>query len=143
MSCTHSEMSYGRRRRRLLPLGLCSRTTSSPLSHWLQNVSSVPRQRASFAGGVGGVAVWSVERGEEQISRGANGIIKTEGGREGEEGRKEALVSNRKRRRAALAADWPNSQLNLQARREIAGCRECSLVQTSDLKSRVALAQAY
>ena len=60
----------------------------------------------------------SGERREEQISRGANGIIKTEGGgKEGEEGRKEALVSNRKRHRVAVAADWPNSQLNLQALR--------------------------
>ena len=120
-------------------LGLCSRTTRSPLSHWLQNVSSVPRQRASFAGGVGGVAVWSGERREEQISRGANGIIKTEGVRE--EGRKEALVSNRKRHRVAVAADWPNSQLNLQARCEITGCHNGSLVQTLEVL-RTAFAQS-
>ena len=124
-------------------LGLCSLTTSSPLSHRLQNVSSVPRQRASFAGGERGVAVWSVGGAEGGTDIPWRKWHNQNGGREGEEGRKEALVSNRKRRRAALAADWPNSQLNLQARCEIAGCRECSLVQTSDLKSRVALAQAY
>ena len=121
-------------------LGLCSRTTSSPSLTGCKT-SLLCRDKGRHLQGVREVLPFgrSGERREEQISRGANGIIKTEG----EEGRKEALVSNRKRRRAALAADWPNSQLNLQARCEIAGCRECSLVQTSDLKSRVALAQAY
>ena len=99
-------------------LGLCSRTTRSPLSHWLQNVSSVPRQRASFAGGERGVAVWSVGGAEGGTDIPWRKWHNQNGGRErGEEGRKEALVSNRKRRRAVVAADWPNSQLNLQARR--------------------------
>ena len=88
----------------------------------------------------------SGERREEQISRGANGIIKTEGGREGGRGGEEggACIEQEAtaRRTGGRLAQFP-IEFTGTLRDHRVSRRDGSLVQTSDFKSRVALAQAY